>query len=299
MDGMLVLLGKFLKKYLVKFNSYMGKMSSEQASQKKELGHAEERTFNAFFGNKNTRGTNFSEASADNYISNKGFQKELLAVFPNLEDFSVSLKSGKTWQFHLGRIDELSPMKHLEIAKTDKNETKAIHKISFDEQKKVLKSTSFWEKYLGKKSELLCYNDKQKKYTFFLMSDVVNFIIKNTTWDLLNTGRLKGKILKNGKKRSILTFEYRNKKGQFAIGAMGGQGKSACGFLLFEILRDNLPFKEIQFNAEIIEQTSFFIPKKEFTIGMKGKVGATFFDDDYLYICLDGAKWKKIKLEKI
>ena len=38
----------------------MGKMSSEQASQKKELGHAEERTFNAFFGNKDSRDTNFS-----------------------------------------------------------------------------------------------------------------------------------------------------------------------------------------------------------------------------------------------
>ncbi|GEM_PF-4331840 len=53
----------------------MGKMSSDQASQKKELGHAEERTFNAFFGDKTKRNTNFSGSSHDCEISNIKYQK--------------------------------------------------------------------------------------------------------------------------------------------------------------------------------------------------------------------------------
>ncbi|WP_313503955.1 hypothetical protein [Kaistella carnis] len=50
-------------------------MSSDQASQKKELGHAEERTFNAFFGDKTKRNTNFSGSSHDCEISNIKYQK--------------------------------------------------------------------------------------------------------------------------------------------------------------------------------------------------------------------------------
>ena len=274
-------------------------MSSEQASQKKELGHGEERIFNSYFGNKKTRGTNFSDASPDNFISNKTYKKQLLSVFSNLNDFSVSLKSGKTWQFHLGRIDELSPKDQIKISKTIKNETKVIHGLSFEVQKKILKSTSFWEKYLGKKSELLCYNDKQKKYTFFLMSDVIDFIIQKTEWDILETGRLKGRILKNEKTRSILTFEFRNKKSQFAIGAMGGKDKNARGFLFFQILLDNLRFKEIKFDSEITEFSPFIIPKNSFRLGMNAKIGTTFFDSHYLYLCIDGVKWKKIELKDL
>ena len=97
----------------------MGKMTSKIASQKKELGHAEERTFNAYFGNKRTRDTNFSGSSADNHISILKYQKELAEKFGALDDYSVSLKSGKTWQFHLGRIDELSPLDSLTITKTN------------------------------------------------------------------------------------------------------------------------------------------------------------------------------------
>ena len=272
----------------------MGKMSSEQASQKKELGHAEERTFNAFFGNKDSRDTNFSDASADNYISNEKHQKELKEKFGSLENFSVSLKSGKTWQFHLGRIEELSPLDQIKITKTSKNKTKVVHKLTFDEQKKILQNYSFWDKYLGKGS-LLCYNDKEKKYTFFLMSDVINFITSKTKWALIETGRIKGHLEKQGKSRSVITFEYRKDKKQFVLGAHGGK----AGFLLFEILYENLDFYEVNFNSKVTKQTPFKLPKGTFYSGMKAKIGTTFFDNDYLYICLDGTKWRKIKLQDL
>jgi hypothetical protein len=272
----------------------MGKMSSEQASQKKELGHAEERTFNAFFGDKDKRFTNFSGASPDNEISNSNFQKKITDTLGLLNSFKVSLKSGDTWQFHLGRIDELSPLSKIKIEKTIKNETRVVHAISFKRQQKILSSTNFWENYLGK-GDLLCYNDKKKKYTFFRMDYVINFICKNVNWRLLNTGRIKGDIMFKNKERAVLTFEYRSSKNQFALGAMSGKN----GLLLFEILKQNLIFCEVEFDAKIEDKVSIKIPRRTFKKGLKGKIGDTFFDSNFFYICIDENSWKRIKLETI
>ncbi len=269
-------------------------MSSEQASQKKELGHAEERTFNAFFGDKNRRDTNFSGSSADNEISNYYFQKKIKDELGVFDSCKVSLKSGDTWQFHLGRIDELSPLTEIKIEQTSNNETKIIHSISFEQQQIQLSSYDFWKKYLGK-GDLLCYNDKKKKYTFFRMDSVINFICKNINWRILDTGRIKGDALVLNKKRSVLTFEYRNKKNQFALGAMGGKS----GLLLFQILRQNIDFSEIEFDATIENKNQIRIMKGSFKKGLKGKIGDTFFDNNFFYICIDENSWKRIKLETI
>jgi len=272
----------------------MGKMSSKLASQKKELGHAEERTFNAYFGSKSTRDTNFSSASADNHISNSMYQGELAEKFGLLEDYSVSLKSGKTWQFHLGRIDELSPLDSITITKTKKDETRVVHSISFFDQLATLKSQSFWNKYLGK-GNLLCYNNKQKSYTFFKMKDVIKIIVNETKWKLLETGRLKGYLEKEGKSRSVLTFEYRRDKNQFVLGAHGGKS----GFLFFQILKEKIISHNISFHSETITNTSVIIPKREYQIPPTSETGSTFFDNDYLYICIKQDVWKKVKLKNI
>lgn len=272
----------------------MGKMTSEQASQKKELWHAEERTFNAFFGNKTTRETNFSDASPDNYISNQEYKDKIKIEFPDISDFFVSLKSWKTWQFHLGRIDELSNLDTIEIWKTSKWETKVIHELNFEEQKKVLKDYWFWNKYLWK-GDLLCYNDKEKKYTFFKMSDVIHFIINNTKWELLETWRIKGHLSKKWKNMSVITFEYRKDKHQFVLWAHWGN----AGYTLFEILLENLKSYEVNFNSKIIDEKLLILPKKNFSLIKNPKIGTTFFDNDYLYIYVDNNKWKKIKLNDI
>lgn len=272
----------------------MWKMTSKQASQKKELWHAEERTFNAFFWNKNTRDTNFSEASADNYISNEEYQNILKNEFPGIEDFFVSLKSWVTWQFHLWRIDELSNLDNIKLENTSKWETKVIHELTFEEQKKVLKDFKFWEKYLWK-WDFLCYNDKEKKYTFFRMDDVINYIIKNTEWQLLETWRIKWHLNKNWKRRSVITFEYRKDKNQFVLGAHWGK----AGLLLFEILLENLKSHEITFNSKVIDDKSLVFAKKKFNPKIKTKIGTIIFDDNYLYIYIDENKWKKVKLEDV
>ncbi len=272
----------------------MGKMSSEQASQKKELGHAEERTFNAFFGDKNKRDTNFSGSTADNEISNSKFQKIISDRLGILDSYKVSLKSGDTWQFHLGRIDELSPLSEIKIELTSNSETRIVHSKTFKQQQIQLTSYDFWKKYLGK-GDLLCYNDKKKKYTFFRMDSVINFICKKINWRILDTGRIKGDALIMNKKRSVLTFEFRNKKNQFALGAMGGRN----GLLLFKILIQNLDFAEIEFDAIIENKNNIMLTKNTFRKGLKGKIGDTFFDSNYFYICVDENNWKRVKLENV
>ncbi len=203
----------------------------------------------------------------------------------------MSLKSGDTWQFHLGRIEELSPLSKIKVDKTPKNQTRVIHSIPFKEQQTILSNKEFWDKYLGKGS-LLCYNDKKKKYTFFRMDSVIEYLCANVKWRSLET-RIKGDIVFQDKKRSVLTFEYRSDKKQFVLGAMGGKN----GLLLFRVLKENLKFIEVQFDAIIDHHVK--LPISTFKKGLKGKVGDTFFDSNHLYICISENSWKRIKLENI
>jgi hypothetical protein len=268
----------------------MGRSSSEQASQKKKLGHAEESTFNLIFGNKKVRDINFSGASEDNEITNTKYKLIIEKELGKLKYFTVSLKSGVTWQFHLGRIDELSDLSKIKIRKTKSNETKIIHNISFEAQVEVLRNVSFWNKYL-KKGEILCYINQNKKYTFFKMNDVITFLRKEVEWRLLPTGRIKGDILQNNKKYSLLTFEYRETHKSFAFGAMGSQS----GLKLFEILVKSIKFCEIDLssNLKIIDNTrSKNIPNNP---NDDGKIGQISFDENYLYICIANKKWKRIE----
>ena len=84
-------------------------MSSHQASQVKRLGHGEEIQFNIAFGTSSLGGLNLSGASEDCFVT-KDIYKRMLTESLDLdfENHSVSLKSGRTWQFHLGSIDEIS-----------------------------------------------------------------------------------------------------------------------------------------------------------------------------------------------
>lgn len=275
----------------------MGKMNSKKASQIKNLGHAEETTFNALFGDKNNRELNHSGASQDNVITDPTYKLEVSKALGRLKYYSVSLKSGKTWQFHLGQLKELSDPKKIQISKTVKGETRIVHSYDFNNQLNILRTKEFWDHYLGKKSELLCYNDKQKCYTFFKMDNVTKLIAEKTEWKILNTGRLKGSLYLKNKKYTILTFEYRTDKNQFALGASGGQN----GFRLFQILKENLIFSEIFFERKTAthEVNKFQIAKKNIQKNTKGKPGEIFFNENFLFLCVDVNVWKKIELKDL
>ena len=275
----------------------MGKMTSKKASLVKNLGHAEETTFNALFGDKDNREINHSGASQDNVITDPKYKSQITKCLGKFIDYSVSLKSGKTWQFHLGKLVELSDPEKIKISKNKKGETKTIHSKSFDDQLLVLRSKLFWDKYLGKKSNLLCYNDKQKCYTFFKMDSVTSFLSKNVDWKLNENGRLKGQLKLKSKTYTVLTFEYRVDKKQFNFGANGGQN----GLRLFNVLRENVNSCVINFERTSVDNQNQLqvLKKKNITKRSKGNPGDMFFNDQFLFLCIDEKKWKKIELKDI
>ncbi len=182
---------------------------------------------------------------------------ELLKKTFSVKSNKVSLKSRNTIQIHLGLLPELTDMniwnKNLHKIKMPNGRicTASIQGISFKKQEEILKSHSFWDKYLAK-GDILCYRDKNNKWIFFNMEDVINFIINNFTWRLLKTGRIKGDC--NGKQ--YITYEYRSESHKlcFVLGAHGGKkGKE-----FIDLLIRNIPYvEEIRIPKGINNQTTF------------------------------------------
>ena len=225
-------------------------MSSYKASMVKKIGHSEEVKFNFLFGNNTLDNLNFSGASEDCIVEKEDFKSVIKKELNyNENDFTVSLKSGKTWQFHLGVINEISTLDFIKknistkVLDNGKDLTIVKYSKSFEEQLKVLKSYSFWAKYL-KKGSLLCYNEKEhQSYTFFEMNMVINSIIKHVKWRILESGRIKGDCIINNKLCSgVITLEFRNDdhKQCLVLGSSGGSGKSANGYRLFLFLKEKI-----------------------------------------------------------
>lgn len=224
-------------------------MSSYKASMVKKIGHSEEVKFNLLFGNNTLEELNLSGASEDCIVEKQQFIDEIKKDLDfNEDNLTVSLKSGKTWQFHLGVISEISDLGYIKenistkILENGKELTIVKYSKSFDEQLVELKSKVFWEKYL-KKGNLLCYNDKKGNYTFFEMSKVIEAIINEIEWRLLESGRIKGDCVINNKLcKGVITLEYRNEshKKCLVLGSSGGSGKSANGYRLFLFLLERI-----------------------------------------------------------
>lgn len=207
----------------------MHAMSSSQASSVKRKGHQREVVFNQKYGDPSAS-INHSGASADCLINDQGLMNRLNVTI-GVSDNSVSLKGGNTIQIHLGNLPELTNKEDLIIENTNEGYTKVHHGIGFDEQISVLKDKGFWDKYL-RKGETLIYDFDNGHYICFNMDDVIDFIIKECEWRLLDTGRLKGDFFG----RQYLTYEYRSKKNMFVLGAHGGKkGKE-----FIELLANNI-----------------------------------------------------------
>ena len=201
----------------------------------KKNGHCAESIFNAIFGDDLFK-INYNGSNADNYIStNNKYFGILFTLSMKYErtNILVSLKTGTSFQFHLGNINELSDKTYFKenLFINDKKHTCGKHNIDFNMQTKVLKSFDFWEKYL-KKGDLLCIINNNN-YVFFNINDIINLIISNFVWRLLETGRIKGDIFDN---KGIITFEYRKDKNQFLLGSSGKNS----GLILFNILKKEL-----------------------------------------------------------
>lgn len=214
-------------------------MESRLASSKKVGGHKNEEDFNFLFGDKKAK-INYSGPSSDCFIEDLVFFDVLVKKLEVLNK-NVSLKSGNTIQIHLGWFPELT-LRDFWLCNLSKVKVKnklcttSQHGKKFEEEQiVVLKDSSFWRRYLAK-GDILCYRESKKKWVFFNMEHVIDFIIKNFDWRLLPTGRIKGDF--EGKQ--YLTYEYRaeNHKKCFVLGAHGGKkGKE-----FIELLLKKIPF---------------------------------------------------------
>jgi len=215
----------------------------------KKRGHKSEALFNSIFGNPDAD-LSYTKEKPDCQVTSAYHLNELSSLAPT--GSNVSLKSGNTWQIHLGEIPELTnlPFWHKTLERKApapglKPITRGNHGIVWESQKKHLSSRDFWRKYL-KKGDLLCYFDKRFSWTFFNMDQVIGFIVEFGVWRLIQTsGRIKGDFFDLSGKllEGIITYEYRSEphKKTFVLGAHGGVGSSANGLRLFNLLTEKIP----------------------------------------------------------
>lgn len=126
----------------------------------------------------------------------------------------VSNKSGNNIQLTLGNIPEL----------------KDIDSYKLNNDKEYVRN--IFNKYLKKNESIkpagiLAYKDnKNKKWIFFNMDDVVNIIVNNCIWRKLKSGRIKGDFKDNSKKgySQYITYEYRPTHKSYFLGFNCGKG---------------------------------------------------------------------------
>ena len=191
---------------------------------KKLTGHKREQIFNKQY-NKEDIKIEYG-ATADAVVENNEiFIKKINDIFNcDKECFNISIKSGKNLQFVLGNIPELLLKENLDWIKVQDNCKELFEKY--------LKKTNS-----SKPADLLVYfdNTDKPKWLFFKMDDVINFIVENTKWRKLDSGRIKGDIF--GKQ--YLTYEYRNKHKSHFLGLNGNRGLP-----FIELLKLNIKFYE-------------------------------------------------------
>jgi hypothetical protein len=183
-------------------------------SEKKRTGHKREDVFGARFCDPTS--TTY-KAEADKVITNAALLAQLNAEIGPLPSGATSIKSGNNLQFTLGRIPEIN---------------EASDKLA------AIAARSIWEKYLGKchsatPADVLCYKS-ETGWTFFNMSDVLDFIATRATWRELDTGRIKGDFADSSRAGSsqYLTYEYRATHGSHFLGANGNKGRVFIALLM-------------------------------------------------------------------
>lgn len=180
---------------------------------KKRKGHKREDDFNKKF-NPDALGTTEYGAKSDCVISEENYIIPILKKKFGLTRFNTSNKSGNNIQMTLGSIPELDCEDNLEYIQDKGNSRKLFSKY-------LKKSES------NRPADLLVYKNKgTKKWEFFKMDDIINYILDNCLWRKLDSGRLKGDFKDDSKKgkRQYLTYEYRSTHKSYFLGLNGGKG---------------------------------------------------------------------------
>jgi hypothetical protein len=149
----------------------------------------------------------------------------------NVSGFNVSNKSGNNIQFTLGKIPEL-----LDIDTKDFS-----HSFLRELFNKYLKKNNS-----DKPVDILVYKDiENRKWIFFNINHIIDFIINNCVWRKLDSGRIKGDFYDNSKKgiSQYITYEYRNTHKSYFLGLNGGTGKK-----FINLLKSNIDYYSDNFN---------------------------------------------------
>jgi len=201
----------------------------------KNKGHKRENDFKKQYNKKLLKQKIQYGATSDTSISKKHniIKKIKKKLLYNGLTYYCSNKSGKNIQFTLGKIIELETNNNIEWLKNKKN----VHKLLGKYLKK--NNSDFPADFLVYK------NCETKKWIFFVMDDVIDFIANNCEWRKLSSGRIKGDFNDNSKrgKRQYITYEFRKTHNAYFLGLNGNKDK-----LFIELLQEKIKYLEDDFD---------------------------------------------------
>jgi hypothetical protein len=203
---------------------------------KKKKGHKREDDFKKQYNPASLIEPTEYKATSDTWISSGLEITNILCERFGMDaskDLFISNKSGENIQFTLGQIPELSVKDNLTWLQNPDN-SRAL----FNKYLKKVEST--------RPADILVYKDNNaKKWLFFKMNDIIDFIVAKATWRRLETGRIKGDFDNDSKKGTAqyLTYEYRPTHKSYFLGLNGGKGIE-----FIRLLKKNIVFYEDAFN---------------------------------------------------
>lgn len=183
-------------------------------SEKKNKGHKREKDFLKKYNPKDVDKPLEYGATSDTSICSKHSICDKLYETINPPNLNVTNKSGNNIQLTLGNIPELKDIDYSKLNK-DKEYVRDIF------NKYLKKSNS------QKPAGILAYkHTKIKRWIFFNVDDIVNYIVEKCKWRKLDSGRLKGDFNDDSKKgySQYLTYEYRNTHNSYFLGFNGNRG---------------------------------------------------------------------------
>jgi hypothetical protein len=182
---------------------------------KKRGGHRIEKEFEKQFNPEKKDTKTEYGATSDTEVPKDSEICHILKEKLGINGTNVSNKSGNNIQLNLGKeIPELACENNLENINN-----KEISKKIFLKHLKKTESI--------KPADILVYkHEKEKQWIFFNMDHIIEYIVDNSKWRKLESGRLKGDFKCNDSKKEekqYLTYEYRKNKGYF-LGFNGNRG---------------------------------------------------------------------------
>lgn len=154
------------------------------------------------------------------YSTNGLLRQDIILVQPvnDGDDRTITVKSGKNWQFRLGRILEVEN----EVARFEAQNRIIVFKEA-NTLTETLISKDFFKTYAFTSG--LFVARKETKWQVYNSSDIISLILDHCSIRILSTGRIKIDFHDDGHTfKGLMTIEYRAEvhKQSWVFGAHGG-----------------------------------------------------------------------------